>query len=789
MPTSSVPIQILLVEDNPADARRVKEMLREAEPEWITLTHAEQLREAVGLLQRQGFDAILLDLSLPDSKGLGTFVQAQAAAHDVPIVVLSELMDEEVQLRAVAAGAQDYLIKDKVDSQVLYYAIRYAIERHRIEKALRASQARLGQVLTSSPAVLYATRLTPNGFVPTWVSDNIERLTGHPAVDAIAPTWWTEHIHPDDQARVLFQLGRLRSEGHLSTEYRFRSADGTYRWFLDESRLQLDDTAQPIEVFGAWLDVTEQKEAESALKESEQRFRGLAENVRDVSFIHDPATGRALYLSPAYETVFGQSREYAYSTPNAWLEGLHPDDAARMRGSLLTAGEEQRPSENIFRVVRPDGAVRWIRGRATPVLGESGKLVRIVGIAEDITELRRTQEQLFHSQKLEAVGRLAAGVAHDFNNLLTVIIGYGDLVMQDLKEIDPLRENVDQMLQAASRAAELTKQLLAFSRQQVLESQVLDINALVANMDPMLRRLIGRDVQLKSVLGQAVGAVRADSAQLELVLLNLVVNSRDAMPEGGRLTVETANVHLDGAYVASHEPVPAGSYVMLAVTDTGSGMAEEVLARIFEPFFTTKEAGKGTGLGLATVYGIVRQSAGYVCVESELGKGTTFKIYLPLVAETPEALVVRAAGVESLRGSETVLLVEDEGMVRSLARVALTNRGYVILEAANGAEALLVSEHHREPIHLLATDVSMPGMTGPELAERLKLLRPEIRVLFLSGFSDWSVVHRGDLGPGVGFMQKPFTPNSLARKVRQVLDEGDDESPDPERQSLAAGRV
>ena len=743
-------------------------MLREAGAGWITLTHSQDLTHAVDLLRDQGFSAILLDLSLPDSEGLGTLVRAQAQAQNVPIVVLTGLEDEEMALRAVAAGAQDYLIKGKVDSHLLYHALRYAMERHRMKSQLRTAQDRLQQVLTSSPAVLYATRLTPAGYVSTWVSDNIVRVTGHTVVDASKPTWWIDHVHPDDRGRVLQQMDRLRAEAHLSIEYRFRCSDDTYRWIHDDSRLATDDAGQPADVYGAWLDVTDQKAIEAALRETEERFRELAENVREVFFIYEPDTGRALYLSPAYETVFGHSLEHAYATPNAWLEGVHPDDQVAMDLALHTTTASR--SDTIYRVVRPDGALRWMRGRATPVRDALGKVIRVVGIAEDITELRRTQEQLFQSQKIEAVGRLAGGVAHDFNNLLTVIIGHGELLGEDLKEGDPLRESVLEVLHAASRAAGLTKQLLAFSRQQVLELRVVDLNALVGNMDKMLRRLIGEDVELRSVLSDALGAVRADAGQIEQVILNLVVNARDAMPEGGRLMIETSDVELDEAYIASHEPMAAGAYVMLAVTDTGTGMTEGVRRRLFEPFFTTKEPGKGTGLGLATVYGIVKQSGGYIWVYSEVDNGTTFKIYLPRVTEAPEALLVPDIVAEPPRGTETVLLVEDEDMVRSLARAALARRGYAVLEAANGREALAICERHREPIDLLVTDMIMPGMTGRDLALRVILLRPEIKVLYISGYTDRAIVHKGLLAPGFAFMEKPFTPDSLARKVRKVLD-------------------
>lgn len=763
-------LEVLLIEDNPADARLVREMLGEAGPGRITVTHTEKLHEAVALLRHSGFNAILLDLSLPDSQGMNTFLRTHAEAHDAPIVVLTGLVDEEVALEAVAAGAQDYLIKSKVDGQLLYHAIRYAIERRRIDEELRTTQARLHQVLTSNPAVLYATRITAAGWAPSWISDNIERVMGYTTAEALKSDWWSTHVHPDDLPRVrLLSDALYREAGHLSTDYRFQTGPGIYRWIHDDARMERDETGSQV-MFGAWIDVTEQKEAESALRASEQRFRELAENVREVFFVSEPGTGQAIYLSPAYETVFGHSREHAYATPNAWLEEVHPEDRARMLDSLQNAEDDDQRTEDVFRVLRPDGSVRWVHGRATPVLDQSGSVVRIVGIAEDITELRRTQQQLLQAQKMEAVGQLAGGVAHDFNNLLSVIMAQGDLLLEDFADDKRVKDGVIEIHDAATRAAGLTRQLLAFSRRQVMEPRALDLNELVQNIEKMLRRLIGEDIEFTSVLEQNLGTVRADPGKLEQVLVNLVVNSRDAMPEGGKLIVETLNVELGELYVSSHEPVPPGSYVLLTVSDSGTGMTEAVRARLFEPFFTTKELGKGTGLGLSTVYGIVKQSGGFVWVYSELGQGTTFKVYLPRVAGEADALPVAGSTQSQPTGTETVLLVEDEPAVRTLTQTVLIRRGYVVLAAANGEEALKRAESHDGVIHLLLTDVIMPGITGRELATRLLQQRPDLKVLFLSGYTDRAIAQQGMLEPGVAFLEKPFTADGLSRKIRQALD-------------------
>jgi CheY-like chemotaxis protein len=372
---------------------------------------------------------------------------------------------------------------------------------------------------------------------------------------------------------------------------------------------------------------------------------------------------------------------------------------------------------------------------------------------------------------MEAIGRLAGGVAHDFNNLLTIIFGSSDVLLEDLSRDYRLRAEVEEIMKAARRAASLTRQLLAFSRRQLLELQVLDLNALVANLEGMLRRLIGEDVEFRTVLTPARGTVLADPGQLEQVIMNLAVNARDAMPQGGKLTIETAAADLDESSAQAHIPVIAGSYIMLAVSDTGTGMDAEVKARLFEPFFTTKEKGKGTGLGLAMVYGIVKQSGGYIWVYSEPRHGTTFKIYLPRIEADPEPLAPKAAPV-SLRGSETVLVVEDEEAVRSLIRTVLETRGYVVIAAEAGEAALRLANAHDGVIHLLVTDVVMPGMSGRDLAEHLAPVRREMKALYLSGYTDDAIVQHGVLEQGIAFLQKPFMPQELARKVREVLDAG-----------------
>jgi PAS domain S-box-containing protein len=513
----------------------------------------------------------------------------------------------------------------------------------------------------------------------------------------------------------------------------------------------------------------ERRQAEEALQQSEERFRQIAATIDEVFWTADPNITRMLYISPAYERVWGRSIASLYENPRSFLESIHTDDHEAVLADL----ELQKTGQSFdheYRIVRPDGAVRWIWDRGFPVRDEAGQVIRFQGVAVDITERKHMEEQFRQAQKMEAVGRLAGGVAHDFNNLLTIINGYSEMVLHGLESSDPARSYLEEIKKAGVQAASLTRQLLAFSRQQVLAPQVLDLNILVTDLEMMLRRLIGEDINLVLVRDSALGRVKADPGQINQIFMNLAINARDAMPQGGKLIIETSNVMLDETYADRHITVPPGRYVMLAISDSGIGMHAEIQTHIFEPFFTTKEKGKGTGLGLAMVYGTIKQTGGFIWVYSEPGRGTTFKIYLPRVEEVGKSVQPSEAQRLSAEGTETILLVEDEETVRALATRILQASGYNVLESMSPEDALQIGERYQESIDLLLTDVVLPRMNGRKVAEHLALMRPGLRVLYMSGYTDNAIVHHGVLEAGIAFLQKPFTPSSLVGKVREVLD-------------------
>jgi len=575
-----------------------------------------------------------------------------------------------------------------------------------------------------------------------------------------------EQIHPEDRERVKAAAEEARLTGvGRPMEYRFRHKDGTWRVLESTASVIRNSKGEPEKMVILNRDITERKRAVEAAQRSETSFRSVVGDAPYGIFQAD-LTGKLLMVNPALEKMLGYKSQDELLMVNL-ASGIYRHPAEHQKiNDLFLRNQHFKDIEVEWK--RKDGTFITVRCSGWTVKHESSAHIEV--FAEDVTERRVLERQLRMAQKMEAVGRLSGGIAHDFNNLLGVIIGYIQVMKRNLVPGQPSYEYAEEIEKAGQRAVSLTRQLLAFSRQQVLEPVILNLNTLVSDMEKMLSRLIGEDIQLNLILDPVIGQVKADPGQIEQVVMNLAVNARDAMPDGGKLTIQTADAEIDVAFASEHPGSVPGQYVALAVTDTGTGMDPEIQAQIFEPFFTTKGRDKGTGLGLATVYGVVKQSNGYITVDSEKGKGTSFKIYLPRI-EQP--IATRTKSIQTpltVGGSETILLVEDAEPLRILAQLFLKENGYHVLTAADGSEAQQVAAEFTGPIHLLLTDVVMPGINGRVLAERLAPSHPAMKVLYMSGYTDSFIAGHGVLDEGTHLLHKPITEEALMRKVRELLD-------------------
>jgi two-component system, cell cycle sensor histidine kinase and response regulator CckA len=639
-------------------------------------------------------------------------------------------------------------------------------DQRKAERAMYATDERFRFVARATNDVIWDWDLQTNSLV--W-NDAVEAVFGHKQ-NKIYPEiqWRYDHIHPEDRDRVVAGIHGVLDHGGTSwsDQFRYRRADGTYANVMDRGYIARDGSGAAIRMIGAMTDVTEKSRSEAAI-----RFQAQLLNAVQQAVVATDPEGRVIFWNDFAEKLYGWTAEEAVGKS---IQELTPAPYLREHGGEI--GQRGGLAESWtgeFLVQGKSGKAFPALLTTSPVRDQHGTVLGYVRVSIDLTERRNLEEQFRQSQKMDAVGRLAGGIAHDFNNLLTVIRLNTEIIMEGFDPTDPRSEDVKQIRSAAERASSLTRQLLAFSRKQMLQPRVLNMNSVVGSVEPMLRRLIGEDITIVSSCN-ARGYVVADPGQVEQILVNLVVNARDAMPQGGTISVETNNVELDENYTSEHAPVVPGRYVMLAVGDTGVGMSGETREHAFDPFFTTKEAGKGTGLGLATVYGIVKQSGGYVWIYSEPGQGTTLKLYFPEVSAAAAFKTgeYKVASKEAARGSETILLVEDEDAVRGLTSRILQKQGYRVIVAQHGREAMDIATREEGRIDLVLTDIVMPGMNGRGLVERLAGIRPRIKSLYMSGYTDDDIIRRGFIEPSKSFLQKPFTSDALLQTVRKVLDEG-----------------
>jgi len=694
--------------------------------------------------------------------------------------VLSEglVRDYPLSIRHISGRTTDVLYNATIyrneagEVQGVFAAARDITERKQAEEKLRDSEVRYRDLIETARDVILT--LSPEG-VFTSFNRVFETITGWSTKEWIGKVF-VDLVDPNDVPKAI-QRFKSVLEGQLGEpiELRVRTKYGGFVPGEFVASPQVKE-GKVIGILGVVRDITERKRAEEALRQ-EKDFNQTLVQASPLFFVAIGPDGKTLMMNEAMLHALGYTTDEVVGKD--YLSTFVPvADRERLLPIFEKLVNQKESTLNENRVLIKDGRELLVEWHGRPVFKANGELDYFIGVGIDITHRRQAEEkmavlqdQLRQSQKMEAIGRLAGGVAHDFNNLLTVIKGYCQLSLAEMKESTPLRDTLEVINKATEKAADLTRQLLAFSRRQIMEVRVLDLNTHLQNLGKMLRRIIGEDIELVTLLGEDIGRVKADPGQIEQVVMNLAVNAKDAMSKGGKLIIETANAELDEAYAHTHVAVTPGRYVMIAVSDTGAGMEPEVRDRVFEPFFTTKGKGKGTGLGLSTVYGIVKQSNGNIWVYSEPGKGTTFKIFLPRVDEPAEKLKAQAVGEEFPRGSETVFVVEDDKEVRNLAVRILKKQGYTVLDGSYGDEALSVCRNHHGPIHLLLTDVVMPGMSDRELAKRLESFHPEMKVLYMSGYTDDAIVMHGVLVQGVNYIQKPFTVDALAKKVREVLEQ------------------
>jgi two-component system cell cycle sensor histidine kinase/response regulator CckA len=772
-------LRVLLVEDNPKEAELIVEQLPREESTQFEVECVPRLSEALARIVAERFDIILLDLGLPDSDGLDTLRTMRRQAARLPIVVLHEISDERVALAAIHEGAQNYLVKGQTDKSQLAREIKFAVERNHAEERERASEAKYRQLHESLMDAFCRVDMSGrfiecNGAYMNMLGYTEEEIRSLTYAD-ITPVRW----HPVE-ARIIDQ--QVLSRGYSDVyEKEYRRKDGTLLPIELRTILLKDETGRPSSMWGIIRDITERKQAEVALKRSEERYRHLLESVTDYVYSVQVENGQPVssYHSPGCLTVAGYTPEEFAADLHLWYLMVHEEDRpAVLEQALRVLSGDASPLEH--RIIHKDGGIRWVRN--TPVLRRDQQdcIEAYDGIVTDITEQKRAEEerkkleaQLQQAQKMEAIGTLAGGIAHDFNNSLTAIIGFGYLALMEMGPEDPQRQNIGHMLEGADRAAHLTKDLLIFSRKQVSEKRPVDLNEIIMHVEKFLVRVIGEDISCSISLHSEPIVVYADPHQLEQVLMNLATNARDAMAKVGDLIISAEQINVENDFVTIHGYGKPGRYALLTISDTGEGMDEETRQKIFDPFFTTKEVGEGTGLGLAVVYGIVKEHEGYINVYSEPGAGTTFRIYLPLISSEVPGEEIAPEKETLAKGTETILLAEDDESVRKLVSIVLKQEGYTVIEAVDGVDSVKKFMENRETIRLLLSDLIMPRMNGIEAYDEMKAWRPGLKAIFVSGYAPDVIRQKMSLENSVVLISKPILPYSLLKKVRNLLDEGE----------------
>jgi len=889
-----------------AENERLKRDLQHSEDLFSKIFHASSNVMAIHTIKEGRF----VDLNEACAR-LGGFKREELIGHTmeeydlIPDGELKEKVDRKLKEEGRARNIESKIrTKDGEIRTVLFFADPVTInnepcllavsvditEREEEASALRLSEEKYRTLVENS---LQGVTILQEDHV-VFCNSTYAAMTGYSVEEILhlSPDQLASLVHPDDRTAVAGRFRALLEGAPIDPRFEFRG------FKREGSTIWVEAYASNIEYNGkraiqsVYLDITERKNAENALRESEERFRLIAETIDEIFWIVDETEARAIYLSPAYDRIWGYPRERVVNNSDPFMmDMVHPDDREFVTANRKRLKGGKRVSYD-SRINRPDGSIRNIWDRAYPIFNKEGRITRLVGVGQDVTERRSAEEalkeskeylnqiincigdpifvkdrehrltlvndalcaftsmkreellgttglpptlakslwdqeeavfltgsesltedvfdeaqgntrtvmtkktlladkkgnkqivgvmrditehkrlesQFLQSQKMEAVGVLAGGVAHDFNNLLNVINGYTELLLDDVAPGEPLRNELEQIRDAGQRAAALTSQLLDFGRKQILQPEIMDLNQVITDMSSMLRRMIGEDIEIVFDAMKTPAMINADPAKVQQVVMNLLVNARDAMPNGGKVSIETDSVGFGESYGRDPQIIKPGPYILLTIRDNGMGMDAATQAHAFEPFFTTKAKGKGTGLRLSTVYGIVKQSGGFISVSSEVGKGTTIKTYFPQAEGTVSALPTESQSHSDLKGKETVLLVEDEAAVRALTGRILRDRGYNVLEATDGMEALRVSQEYASEIHLVLTDVVMPGMGGKALVSRIQELRPKIKALFISGYTDDAISHHGILDSDVAFLQKPFTLEGLIRKVRDVLD-------------------